>query len=96
MPFNIKVLVLCTLTFFSASSLAAKVPSMPEVLAAAGPADWRPLDPDNRHPIPAGIGKVARSPSLHRTWLAHCYGMVGVGNVPIAVREQRPAAAHSS
>jgi len=144
---------------------------MPEVLAATGPADWRPLDPDdtlyvelpggrvvieltpnfaplhvaniktlararyfdglsiirvqdnyvaqwgdpgNRHPIPAGIGKVvpefdsptparmpftrlpdgdvyapevgfsggfpvARSPSLHRTWLAHCYGMVGVG-----------------
>jgi peptidylprolyl isomerase len=71
-------------------------------------------DADNRHPIPAGIGKVApefdfptradepfmrlpdgdvyapevgfseglpvaRSPSLHRTWLAHCYGMVGVG-----------------
>ena len=22
---------------------------------------------------------AARSPSLHRTWLAHCYGMVGVG-----------------
>jgi peptidylprolyl isomerase len=22
---------------------------------------------------------VARSPSLRRTWLAHCYGMVGVG-----------------
>jgi peptidylprolyl isomerase len=71
-------------------------------------------DPDNRHPIPAGVGKiapefdspsqsdmpftrlpdgdvyapqvgfseglpVARSPSLHRTWLAHCYAMVGVG-----------------
>ncbi len=71
-------------------------------------------DPDNRHPLPSGIGKVApefdspmpaamhftrlpdgdvyapevgfsdglpaaRSPSLHRTWLAHCYGMVGVG-----------------
>lgn len=71
-------------------------------------------DPDNRHPLPAGIGKtapefdsptpadlpftrlpdgdvyapevgfsnglpVARSASLHRTWLAHCYGMVGVG-----------------
>jgi peptidylprolyl isomerase len=71
-------------------------------------------DPDNRHPLPAGIGKVepefdsptpagmpftrlpdgdvyapevgfsdgfpvARSPSLHRSWLAHCYGMVGVG-----------------
>jgi peptidylprolyl isomerase len=71
-------------------------------------------DPDNRHPIPSGIGKVepefdsptpagmpftrlpdgdvyapevgfsdglpvARSPTLHRTWLAHCYAMVGVG-----------------
>ena len=71
-------------------------------------------DPDNRHALPAGIGKVApefdspiparmaftrlpdgdvyapevgfsdglpaaRSPSLKRTWLAHCYGMVGVG-----------------
>jgi peptidylprolyl isomerase len=71
-------------------------------------------DPDNRHPLPAGIGKVApefdmatpaglpftplpdgdvyapevgfsnglpvaRSAALHRTWLAHCYGMVGVG-----------------
>ncbi len=69
-------------------------------------------DPENRHPLPAGIGKVAPefdSPrvqhmpftvlpdgdvyapevgfsagfpvarSAHRTWLAHCYGMVGVG-----------------
>ena len=71
-------------------------------------------DPDNRHPLPAGIGKVApefdsripaampftrlpdgdvyapevgfsdslpvaRSSSMHRTWLTHCYAMVGVG-----------------
>jgi peptidylprolyl isomerase len=71
-------------------------------------------DPENRHPLPKGIGKVApefdiptpaqmpfdklpdgdvyapevgfsnglpvaRSPTLHRTWLAHCYAMVGVG-----------------
>ena len=71
-------------------------------------------DPDHRHPIPAGIGKlapefdtviwpqmpftrlpdgdvyapevgfsegfpVARAPQQHLTWLAHCYGMVGVG-----------------
>jgi len=171
MPLNIKFLALCALTFLSASALPTDHPSMPEVLAAAGPADWRPLDPENtlyvelpggrvvieltpsfaplhvaniktlararyfdglsvirvqdnyvaqwgdpanRHPIPAGIGKVApefdsptpahmpftrlpdgdvyapevgfsdglpvaRSPSLHRTWLAHCYGMVGVG-----------------
>jgi peptidylprolyl isomerase len=71
-------------------------------------------DPDNRHPLPVSIGKVApefdmatpaslpftrlpdgdvyapevgfsnglpvaRSAALQRTWLAHCYGMVGVG-----------------
>jgi peptidylprolyl isomerase len=71
-------------------------------------------DPENRHPLPPGIGKVepefdaptpaqmpftrlpdgdvyapevgfsdgfpvARSATLHRSWLAHCYGMVGVG-----------------
>ena len=71
-------------------------------------------DPDNRHPLPNGIGKVApefdspasqhplftrlpdgdvyapevgfseglpmaRAPKLHTAWLAHCYGMVGVG-----------------
>jgi peptidylprolyl isomerase len=71
-------------------------------------------DPESRHPIPGGIGKVApefdsplpahmiftrlpdgdiyapqvgfsggfplaRSAALHRMWLAHCYGMVGVG-----------------
>jgi peptidylprolyl isomerase len=159
------------LVFLSASVFAAKHPSMPEVLAASSPTDWRPLDPDNtlyvelpggrvvieltprfaplhvaniktlarsryfdglsiirvqdnyvaqwgdpnnRHPIPAGIDKVApefdsplaahlpftrlpdgdvyapevgfsdgfpvaRSPALHRNWLAHCYAMVGVG-----------------
>jgi len=194
MPLNVKFSGLWALAFFSASAPAAQGPSMPEVLAAASPADWRPLDPDNtlyvelpdgrvvieltprvaplhvaniktlararyfdglsiirvqdnyvvqwgdpenRHPIPAGIiGKVApefdfqtpahmpftrlpdgdvyapevgfsdgfpvaRSPSLHRTWLArtwlaHCYGMVGVGRDLIAVRERHPAADHSS
>jgi peptidylprolyl isomerase len=170
MPRNSKILILCSLIFLSAPAPAAQ-PSMPEVLAASSPMDWRPLDPDNtlyvevpggrvvielaprfaplhvanikalararyfdalsivrvqddyvvqwgdpdnRHPIPAGIGKVApefdsptaaylpftrlldgdvyapevgfsdgfpvaRSPTLHRNWLVHCYGMVGVG-----------------
>jgi peptidylprolyl isomerase len=71
-------------------------------------------DPQNRHPVPSGVGKVApefdsappphmaftplpdgdvyapevgfsegfpvaRSAKLRLTWLAHCYGMVGVG-----------------
>jgi peptidylprolyl isomerase len=171
MAFDFRFLIPCTLVFLSSAAPAAKRPSMPEVLAATSPADWRPLDldntlyvelpagrvviemaprfaplhvaniktltrakyfdslsiirvqdnyvvqwgdPDNRHPVPAGIGKVApefdslipagmpftplpdgdvyapqvgfsdgfpaaRSPELNRTWLAHCYGMVGVG-----------------
>jgi len=168
---NLKFLIPCALVILSHSVLAAKHPSMPEVLAASSPADWRPLDPentlyvelpggrvvielapafaplhvaniktltragyfnglsiireqdnyvaqwgdpDNRHPLPPGIGKVrpefdsalppqmaftrlpdgdvyapevgfsagfpvARSPKVHKAWLAHCYGMVGVG-----------------
>ncbi len=168
---NLKFLIPCALVILSQSALAAKHPSMPEVLAASSPADWRPLDPentlyvdlpggrvvielapafaplhvvniktltragyfdglsiireqdnyvaqwgdpDNRHPLPPGIGKVApefdsalspqmaftrlpdgdvyapevgfsagfpvaRSQRLHKAWLAHCYGMVGVG-----------------
>jgi peptidylprolyl isomerase len=161
----------CALLILSQPLLAAKQPSMPEVLAGSAPSDWRPLDPentlyvelptgrvvielapafaplhvaniktlaragyfnglsvireqdnyvaqwgdpDNRHPLPPGIGKVApefdsalpphmpftrlpdgdvyapevgfsgslpvaRSAPLHKVWLAHCYGMVGVG-----------------
>jgi peptidylprolyl isomerase len=168
---NLKFLIPCALVILSQPAPAAKHPSMPEVLAASSPADWRPLDPentlyvelptgrvvielapafaplhvaniktlararyfdglsvireqdnyvaqwgdpDNRHPLPAGIGKVAaefdsalpphmaftrlpdgdvyapevgfsegfpvaRSAELHKVWLAHCYGMVGVG-----------------
>jgi peptidylprolyl isomerase len=168
---DFRFLIVTALTFLTHSALAAKPPSMDEVLAASSPADWRPLDPENtlyvelpagrvvielapafapvhvnnikslaragyfnglavireqdnyvaqwgdaehRHPLPAGIGKTApefdspivpgmaftllpdgdvyapevgfsggfpaaRSTALHRTWLAHCYGMVGVG-----------------
>jgi peptidylprolyl isomerase len=168
---NLKILISCALVILSQPAPAAEHPSMPEVLAASSPADWRPLDPENtlyvelpggrvvielapafaplhvaniktlararyfdglsvireqdnyvaqwgdpenRHPLPAGIGKVApefdsalpprmaftrlpdgdvyapevgfsegfpvaRSPGLHKVWLAHCYGMVGVG-----------------
>jgi len=168
---DFKYLMLFALSFLSLHAMAAKAPSMAEVLAASTPQDWRPLDPDNtlyvdlpkgrviielapafaplhvrnikllaragyydglavireqdnyvaqwgdpdnRHPIPAGVGStapefdsplpahmlftrlpdgdiyapevgfaggfpVARSTALHRTWLAHCYAMVGVG-----------------
>jgi peptidylprolyl isomerase len=168
---NFRFLMPCALLILSQAAPAATAPSMPEVLKASSPADWRPLDPDNtiyvdlpsgrvvielapafaplhvaniktlaragyfnglavlreqdnyvaqwgdpdhRHPLPPGIGKVvpefdsalparmlftklpdgdvyapevgfsnglpvARSSALHKVWLAHCYGMVGVG-----------------
>jgi peptidylprolyl isomerase len=178
---NFRFLMPCALVILSHAAAAAAsaapatatatAPSMPEVLKASTPADWRALDPDNtlyvdlatgrvvielapafaplhvaniktltragyfnglsvireqdnyvaqwgdpenRHPLPKGIGKVApefdsalaaqmpftrlpdgdvyapevgfsnglpvaRSTALHKVWLAHCYGMVGVG-----------------
>jgi peptidylprolyl isomerase len=171
MHFDFKFLIPAALVFFSQAAPGAEHPTMPEVLAASTPADWRAVDPENtlyvelptgrvvielapafaplhvgniktlaragyfnglvvereqdnyvaqwgdpenRHPLPPGIGKVApefdfpmpahmpftllpdgdvyapqvgfsggfpvaRSPALHRAWLAHCYGMVGVG-----------------
>ncbi len=168
---DFRFLIPAALVFLSASAMPSQQPTMSEVVAASGAADWRPLDPehtlyvelprgrvvielaprfaplhvaniktlararyfdslaiirvqdnyvaqwgdpDNRHPLPKGIGKVApefdapltadlpftplpdgdvyapevgfsdglpaaRSRPLQRTWLAHCYGMVGVG-----------------
>lgn len=171
MDHNFRFLIPCALIILSHTALAAKPLSMPDILKASSPSDWRPLDPnntlyvelptgrvviemapafaplhvaniktltragyfnglavireqdnyvaqwgdpDNRHPLPPGIGKVApefdavipaqmaftalpdgdvyapevgfsnglpvaRSTALHKVWLAHCYGMVGVG-----------------
>jgi peptidylprolyl isomerase len=168
---NLRFLRLSVLAFLTQGVVAKTHPSLPAVLSASQPSDWRPLDPDNtlyvelptgrviielapgfaplhvrnietlarakyfdglpvlrvqenyvaqwgdpenRHPIPPGVGKVApefdsallphmpftrlpdgdvyapevgfsggfpvaRSAKLRRTWLAHCYGMVGVG-----------------
>src|SRR3984885_13513236 len=55
---NIKFLVLSALAFLPASSPAAKHPSMPEVLAAASPTDWRPLDPENTLYVELPGGRV--------------------------------------
>jgi cyclophilin family peptidyl-prolyl cis-trans isomerase len=168
---NIRFLLAFALAYLALPAVAGTHPSMAEILAAAQPTDWRPLDPnhtlyvelpagrviielapgfaplhvanikalaragyydglpvlrvqdnyvaqwgdpDNRHPIPRGIGPLApefdseiwpqmpftplpdgdvyapevgfsgsfpaaRSTQQHLAWLAHCYGMVGVG-----------------
>src|SRR5437016_13016234 len=65
MPPNIKFIVIFALAFLSASPPAlpesaptARHPSMPEVLAAASPADWRPLDPENTLYVELPGGRV--------------------------------------
>ncbi len=44
---DFKYLMLCALSFLSLNALAAKPPTMAQVLAASTPQDWRPLDPEN-------------------------------------------------
>src|SRR5271165_7592831 len=58
MPHNLKFLMPCALAFLSTAAPAAKHPSMPEVLAASTPADWRPLDPDNTLYVELPGGRV--------------------------------------
>src|ERR1700685_1153241 len=55
---NLKFLIPCALVILSHSALAAKHPSMPEVLAASSPADWRPLDPNNTLYVDLPGGRV--------------------------------------
>lgn len=75
----------------AATSVAAS--SLADVLAASTPADWRPLDPESTLCLEFAAGRVvielapAFAPEhvanirtlVRQGWLAHCYGMVGVG-----------------
>ena len=55
---DFKFLIPCALVFLPAAVPAAKHPSMPEVLAASTPADWRALDPDNTLYVELPGGRV--------------------------------------
>src|SRR3984885_6453091 len=55
---NLKFLIPCALVILSQPAPAAKHPSMPEVLAASSPADWRPLDPENTLYVELPQGRV--------------------------------------
>jgi peptidylprolyl isomerase len=55
---NFRFLIASMLVFLSAPVFAAKHPSMPEVLAASSPTDWRPLDPDNTLYVELPGGRV--------------------------------------
>jgi peptidylprolyl isomerase len=55
---NFKILIPGALAFLSAAAPAAEHPTMPEVLAASAPADWRALDPDNTLYVELPGGRV--------------------------------------
>ena len=60
---NFRFLMPCALLILSqaapaAGAAPAKAPSMPEVLKASSPTDWRPLDPDNTLYVDLPSGRV--------------------------------------
>jgi peptidylprolyl isomerase len=55
---NFRFLLPCALLILSQAAPAAKAPSMPEVLKASSPSDWRPLDPDNTIYVDLPTGRV--------------------------------------
>src|SRR5580698_4155868 len=56
---NFRFLMPCALLILSQGAWAAgKAPSMPELLKASSPADWRPLDPDNTIYVDLPTGRV--------------------------------------
>src|SRR5450631_1552581 len=63
---DFKFLILVSLAFLAPPQLAAKQPSMPEILAASTPADWRPLDPNNTLyvELPGGRVVIELAPSF--------------------------------
>ena len=64
MKCDFKYLILCALVFLSQPALSANQPAMGEVLAASGPADWRPLDINNTLYVELPTGRVVIELSL--------------------------------
>jgi hypothetical protein len=55
---NLRFLLTCALAYLTLPAAAETQPSMAEVLAAAKPADWRPLEPNNTLYVELPAGRV--------------------------------------
>jgi peptidylprolyl isomerase len=55
---NFRFLIPCALMILSQPAFSAKPLSMPEILKASSPADWRPLDPNNTLYVELPTGRV--------------------------------------
>ena len=78
---NFKLFSVSTLVFLCVPALAAKPPSMTEVLKASSPADWRPLDPDNTLYVELPGGRVVIE-------LAPRFAPLHVANIKTLVRSR--------
>jgi peptidylprolyl isomerase len=58
MPGNLRFLLAFALAYLAQPAAAETHPSTAEILAAAKPADWRPLDPDNTLYLEMPAGRV--------------------------------------
>ena len=61
---NSRFLLLAALAFFTSPALSQIHPRLAQVLAASGPSDWRPLNPDHTLyvELPAGRGVIELAP----------------------------------
>ena len=89
---NLRFLLTCALAYLTLPAAAETHPSMAEVLAAAKPADWRPLDQNNTPTFAALIESRRNRPEDFFKMPA---GRIDLCNVPIAVRESAPIAPQS-
>src|SRR5258707_2657623 len=85
-------LPLCALVFLSHPGLPAKHPSMPEVLKASSPADWRALDPNNTSyvELPSGRVVIELTPAFAPLHVANIKTLTRAGyfNGLAVIREQ--------
>ena len=89
---NFRILILGAQVFLSHHAAAAKHQSMPEVLAASSPADWRPLDPENTLyvELPGGRVVIELAPAFAPLHVANIKTLTRAGyfNGLSVIREQ--------
>jgi peptidylprolyl isomerase len=77
---RLALVLLCTLSAAVATAAPARPPTMAEVLAAATPGDWRPLDPESTLYLQLGSGRVVIE-------LAPAFAPLHAANIRALVRE---------
>jgi peptidylprolyl isomerase len=89
---HFRFLIPCALMILSQPAFSAKPSSMPEVLKASSPADWRPLDPNNTLyvELPSGRVVIEMAPAFAPLHVANIKTLARAGyfNGLAVIREQ--------